>query len=61
MLISIEGHVEDLRSYIRQELSMSGTAEFKENIVERIVEGAQNNFLVSLAKFRVLCQAALIR
>jgi len=61
VLISIEGHVEDLRSYIRQELSMSGTAEFKENIVERIVEGAQNNFLVSLAKFRVLCQAALIR
>lgn len=45
VLISIEGHVEDLRSYIRQELSMSGTAEFKENIVERIVEGAQNNFL----------------
>ena len=53
-LISIEGHLEDLRCYIRQELSMSGTAEFKESIVQRIVEGAQNNFLVSIAKLRVL-------
>lgn len=53
-LVNIEGHLEDLRCYIRQELSMSGNPEFKENIVERIVEGAQNNFLVSTAKFWVL-------
>lgn len=59
-LISIEGHLEDLCCYIRQELSMSGTAEFKENVVQRIVEGAQNNFLVSIAKFCVLYQAVLI-
>ena len=45
--ISIEGHLEDLRSYIRQELSMSGSPEFKESIVKRIVNGSQNNFLVS--------------
>ncbi|KAL9120161.1 MAG: hypothetical protein Q9187_003286 [Circinaria calcarea] len=44
-LISIEGHLEDLRCYIRQELSMSGSAEFKEIIIQRIIEGAQNNFL----------------
>ena len=59
-LISIEGHLEDLRCYIRQELTMSGTAEFKESIVQRIVRGAQNNFLVSIAKFCVLCPAVLI-
>jgi hypothetical protein len=54
-LLSIEGHLEDLRCHIRQELSMSGTAEFKESIVQRIVEEAQNNFLVSVAKsvFRI--------
>jgi len=45
--ISIEGHVEDLRCYIRQELSMPGGAEFKERIAAQIVEGAENNFLVS--------------
>jgi hypothetical protein len=59
-LISIEGHLEDLRRYIHQELSMRGTAEFKENIVQRIVHGAQNNFLVSITKLRVPCQAVLI-
>ena len=45
--ISIEGHLEDLRHYIRQDLTMSGSVEFKEDIVGRIVKGAQNNFLVS--------------
>ena len=59
-LISIEGHLEDLRCYIRQELSMSGTAEFKENIVQRIVGGAQNNFLVSIAKSWIHYQPVLI-
>lgn len=46
--ISIEGHLQDLRSYICQELCMSGAAELHESIVRRLVEGAQNNFLVSL-------------
>ena len=50
--ISIEGHLEDLRCYIRQELSMSGTTEFKESVVERIVRGAQNNFLVGRKRSR---------
>lgn len=59
-MISIEGHLEDLRYYIHQELSMYGTAEFNERIVQRIVRGAQNNFLVSIVKFCVLCPAVLI-
>lgn len=45
--ISIEGHLEDMRCYIRQELSMSGPAEYKENIAQRVVDGSQNIFLVS--------------
>lgn len=56
--ISIEGHLEDLRCYIRQELRMSGNAKFKESIVQRIVEGSQNNFLVSLAG--LYCPVVLI-
>lgn len=46
-LVSTEGHAEALRSYICQELSMSGTSVFREDIVRQVVEGAQNNFLVS--------------
>lgn len=48
--LSIEGHLEDLQHYTQQELSMSGAAEFKEGIVQRVIEGAQNNFLVCFAK-----------
>lgn len=47
--MSIEGHQEDLSRYIRQELSISGSLDFKESIVKRILEGAHSNFLVSLA------------
>lgn len=54
--ISIEGHLEDLRCYIHQELSMYGTSEYNESIVQRIVRGAQNNFLVSSVEFCVLKQ-----
>lgn len=59
--ISIEGHLEDLRCYIHGKLSMYGTAGFKESVVQRIVREAQNNFLVSIVKFCVLCQAVLIQ
>ena len=59
-LISVEGHLEDLHYYIRQELSLSGTDEFKEGIVHRIVKGANNNFLVSTPNFFVLFQSVLI-
>ena len=45
--ICAEGHQEDLRYYIGQELSMSGTPSFVESVVERVIELAQNNFLVS--------------
>ncbi|KAI1762699.1 hypothetical protein GGR53DRAFT_402681 [Hypoxylon sp. FL1150] len=44
-LINIEGHLEDLRRYVSQELNMSGSSDFKEDIVKRVVEGSQNNFL----------------
>ena len=46
-VITTEGHLEDLRCYVSRELNLSGTAEFRERISERILNGAQNNFLVS--------------
>lgn len=58
-LITTEGHLEDLRQYIHQELTMSGSAELKEDTVQRIVDGAQNNFLVSM-KLRAPHQIVLI-
>jgi hypothetical protein len=36
---------------------MSSSAEFKESIVEQLVEGAQNNFLVSSLSFQLTYQA----
>lgn len=47
--INIEGHSEDLCHYIHQELSIPGTTEFKGEVVQRILAGARNNFLVSVA------------
>ena len=58
-LISIEGHLEDLRRYIHQQLTMYGTAEMNEGIVQRIVGGAQNNFLVNFVCYVFFCQAPL--
>ncbi|KAK1718213.1 NACHT and WD domain protein [Colletotrichum lupini] len=43
--IRMEGHLEDLRCYIRQELSMPGSIEYRESISNRIVDGSQNIFL----------------
>ncbi|KAL4963063.1 uncharacterized protein BDV14DRAFT_202312 [Aspergillus stella-maris] len=43
--IKIEGHVEDFYAHIDQELTMGGSDEFRDNIVQRIVAGAQDNFL----------------
>lgn len=43
--LSIEGHLEDLHCYVCQELSTSWPAEVRESVVERILRGAQNNFL----------------
>ncbi|KAI8630209.1 NACHT and WD domain protein [Xylariaceae sp. FL1651] len=43
--LCIEGYSEDLRNYVTQELTMSGTQDFKESITKRILKGAQNNFL----------------
>ncbi|KAI8958212.1 hypothetical protein F5Y11DRAFT_336860 [Daldinia sp. FL1419] len=44
-IVNIEGHLEDIKCYARQELSMPGGPDFKETIVERIVDKSQNNFL----------------
>ena len=46
--IRVESHVEDLRKFIDQELSMAGTPDFRESVVQRLISGAQNNFLVSI-------------
>jgi hypothetical protein len=47
--ISIEGHLEDIHQYVRQELTLPGSAEFRGTIERIIVERSQNNFLVSIA------------
>ena len=44
--ISIEGHFEDIRCYVHNELSAITSAESLEDIVQRIVDGSENNFLV---------------
>ncbi|KAH8776662.1 NACHT and WD domain protein [Diaporthe sp. PMI_573] len=52
--ISIEGHTNDLFSYIRQELELAGEDQFKRSIEQRLLNGAQNNFLwVRLAVDRI--------
>lgn len=58
--LSIEGHLEDLHCYVRQELSIPGPAEVRDSVVERIVRGAQNNFLVSIEKLWFYYQTVLI-
>ncbi|KAI2466515.1 hypothetical protein F4781DRAFT_434287 [Annulohypoxylon bovei var. microspora] len=44
-IVTVEGHLEDLSWYVHQELDISGSPDFKENIVKRVVERSQNNFL----------------
>ncbi|KAI3394446.1 hypothetical protein diail_2696 [Diaporthe ilicicola] len=52
--IKIEAHTNDLFSYIRHELELSGNDQFKRSIEQRLLEGAQNNFLwVRLAVERI--------
>jgi hypothetical protein len=46
--VDIAGHTEDLRHYIRQELSIPGDTSFRSSIEQRLLDGAQDNFLVSL-------------
>ena len=58
--MNFEGHLEDQRCYIRHELSMPGDAESREIIVQQIVNGAENNFLVSLARTCVSYRMVLI-
>lgn len=59
--LNIEGHLEDLHCYVRQELSISWPAEVRESVVERILRGAQNNFLVSIENLSFCHQTVLIR
>jgi hypothetical protein len=59
--VSIEGHLDDLRQHIRQELDVSGDDDFKAEIERRITEGSQNSFLVSDYHLKVvLCPMSLI-
>ena len=44
--ITIEGRLFDFHHYIKQELDVPGTPEFQDEIEERIVQAAENNFLV---------------
>jgi hypothetical protein len=47
--ICVEDRIDDMRCYVSQELTMSGTPEFKESIATRLLSGAQNNFLVGFS------------
>lgn len=40
-----EGHSEDFRRFVDRELEVSGTAEFKEEVKQRVLKGARGNFL----------------
>ncbi|KAG6368892.1 hypothetical protein INS49_003110 [Diaporthe citri] len=43
--LDIDGHLEDIRIHVRQELRVPGGNEIKERIERQIVEKSQNNFL----------------
>ncbi|KAH9904668.1 NACHT and WD domain protein [Xylariomycetidae sp. FL2044] len=43
--VSVENCVQDLRCYIHRELNMGGTSDFRESVIQRLMAGAQNNFL----------------
>lgn len=45
-IIDLDDHGLDIEHYVRQELTIPGSLEFKETIVQRLLQGAQNNFLV---------------
>lgn len=45
-IVNIDQHGGDLRHYVSQELDVSGSEEFKQSIVQKIILKAQNNFLV---------------
>lgn len=49
--IGIEGRVEDMRSFIQHDLSISGSVAFQKSVETSLLEGAQNNFLVSICIF----------
>lgn len=52
--MGIEGHLEDQRSYIWQELDMAGSPEVREDVVRRVLERSHNNFLVGSRDFHAL-------
>ncbi|KAI5918945.1 NACHT and WD domain protein [Camillea tinctor] len=43
--VKVEGHPDDLKCYIEQELIMPGSVEFKAHVIQRVIEGAEGNFL----------------
>lgn len=44
---SIEGRTADMHRYISEHLTIAGGTEFMEDVKRRIIDGSQNNFLVS--------------
>lgn len=44
--IQIESHTHDLFSYVRHELELAGDDQFKRSVEQRLLQGAQHNFLV---------------
>jgi hypothetical protein len=53
-VLTVEGHLEDLRCYVDRELIVAGNKEFRDGVVHRILNEAQNNFLVSLVSGSML-------
>ncbi|KAI4948558.1 hypothetical protein J4E91_005983 [Alternaria rosae] len=45
--ITIEGHLDDLRCYVARELILSGSKNFRDDIIQRILNEAQDNFLIN--------------
>lgn len=46
--LNVEGHPDDMRRYIRQELRMASSEEYQGLVLEQVIQRAQNNFLVRL-------------
>jgi hypothetical protein len=52
-VIVAAGRSKDLSCYVRQELNVSGNSDFTESVINRIIEGAQSNFLVRKGSIRL--------
>ena len=53
-IMNIEENSDDIWSYVQQELDIAGSLQLKENVVQRLIGGAQNNFLVRFRSLALL-------